>query len=453
MTDLAIVFGSVFMLICIAIFLLHSSYIGRVTLLDWSVLGIGGIYGGGWALVAYVTRAGGNSFWEKWLLPSDHLYPLHTLCSIILVGVIYLGWLFAGPLRIKSHKRSKAPLMQNDYRLYRAGWMLLILALVMQWLYTYAYGGYIGALDYSASIRSAIFTVNNPLSFLRPFGGLAFFSSFLFFGLWLGGCNRRGIKIGFVLAFVFSIYILFSWLGRIGFLVFLATFVLGVLLAKRVRPLSLLAGGCLIMLLILIGAYQVSVWFNFKEANNVFLFMARELSFPFASFFAQLDAGEHLFRAFKDLLVAPVYLLPSSLWSNWVENVSQVNTALIMGAPKGEAGVTGGIPVDLITLGLMQASGAGIAVVGFLFGVGLRLIQFFVDSIRNPGVRAVFESYIALKISVLAIFYAQPSLVVSSNIALIAAIFIIVLNTRMPRIRLFRRLGHVDSMGARIHQG
>ena len=41
MTDLAIVFGSVFMLICIAIFLLHSSYIGRVTLLDWSVLGIG----------------------------------------------------------------------------------------------------------------------------------------------------------------------------------------------------------------------------------------------------------------------------------------------------------------------------------------------------------------------------------------------------------------------------
>ena len=118
--------------------------------------------------MAYVTRAGGNSFWEKWLLPSDHLYPLHTLCSIILVGVIYLGWLFAGPLRIKSHKRSKAPLMQNDYRLYRAGWMLLILALVMQWLYTYAYGGYIGALDYSDSIRSAIFTVNNPLSFCGP---------------------------------------------------------------------------------------------------------------------------------------------------------------------------------------------------------------------------------------------------------------------------------------------
>jgi hypothetical protein len=40
-----------------------------------------------------------------------------------------------------------------------------------------------------------------------------------------------------------------------------------------------------------------------------------------------------------------------------------------MGAPKSEQGVTGGIPVDLLTLGLMQASIFDIVVVGVIFGV------------------------------------------------------------------------------------
>lgn len=432
---MAIVIGLVFMLVCMAFALLHSISLNRVTLLDWTVLSMGGIYGAGWALVALVTQAGKNSFWEKCLLPFEHLYPLHTLCAFILLGAIYTGWLLIGPLRFKFSRRLDGNLQSRNNRLILASWMLLIIAVVMQWLYTRAYGGFIELLDYSASIRSAIFIIENPLSFLRPFGGLAHFSSFLFFGLLLGGCRRWGVKLGFILAFGFSLYVLFSWLGRIGFFVYLATFVLGMLLARRLRPMCLLLGGGFTMIFLLIGAYHVSVWFDFKTAEDLTIFLARELSFPFASFFAQLDSGEHLMRAFRDFMVAPIYLLPSSWWTSWVENVSQVNTTLIMGARKGEAGVTGGIPVDLITLGLMQASIAGIAVVGVLYGAVLHVIQRLLDSVQNPGVRAIFEAYVAIKLAMLAVFYAQPELVVSGNFGLLVSVVLMALILKAPRIR------------------
>jgi disulfide bond formation protein DsbB len=106
------------------------------------------------------------------------------------------------------------------------------------------------------------------------------------------------------LSVVFSFYLLYSWLGRIGFLVYLATFVLGALLSRRPRPFALLAGGCSVMLAIVIGAYYLSPWLNLKPADNLSAFLGRELAFPFGSFFAQLDLDEHLFRAFKDFLVA-----------------------------------------------------------------------------------------------------------------------------------------------------
>lgn len=452
MNELAIALGAAFMLVCMVFTLLHSLRLGRVTLLDWALLAMGGIYGGGWALVVFVTHAGGNPVWERWLLPFEHLYPLHTLSAFVLFGTTYLGWLVAGSLHLGLRQRPNGSLEANNDRLVHAAWFLLLIALLMQWLYSRAYGGFIGLLQYSEAIRSGIFEVQNTLSFLQPFGGLALFASFLFFGLWLGGCRRLGVKIGFALALVFSLYLLFSWLGRIGFLVYLATFVLGVVLARQMRPLPLLVGGGLTMLVILFGAYQVSVWLGLKAADNLALFLARELAFPFGSFFAQLDSSEHLLRAFRDFLFAPVYLLPSSWWTHWVEDVGQINTAMIMGAPKGEQGVDGAIPVDLLTLGLMQATAAGIAVLGILFGTILRVVQRLLEMIQDPGIRAVFEAYVAIKLAMLAIFYAQPPLVVSGNFAFLLAVTIIALFASAPRIRAFRKTGHVERLAQRVHQ-
>jgi hypothetical protein len=436
MTDLAIVLGLLFFLICVFFVVVHSSLMKKITLLDWSVLGMGGVYGIGWCVIAGVTEIGGNPNWENWILPYKDLYPVHTILAFVLLGSMWIGWLVFGSLTRARIQVIPFTTSQNDYlRLLEAMWFLLIIAFIMQWLYTLAYGGFLGLLDYSRSIRSAIFPIENRLSFLRPFGGLALFASYGFWGLWLARYRRMATLFGLILSIIFSFYILYSWMGRIGFLTYLMTFVLGMFLIRKPRPLSLLVSGSMMLFTILLGAYFVSIWFNLKPSENFALFLARELSFPFGSFFGQLDYGENLTRWFKDLFVAPIYLLPSSLWSNWIENVGQVNTALIMGAPKGEQGVTGAIPVDLLTLGLMQASVYGIVVVGFIFGAFLRLAQHLINKFTNPGMHAVFEAYIAVKIAVLGVFYAQPALVVSGNFAFLFALIVIIFFVKMPRFK------------------
>jgi len=314
---------------------------------------------------------------------------------------------------------------------------MLLVSVGMQWFYTMAYGGFLEYLNYSVSIRSATFIIDNPLSFLRPFGGLAMIAAYGFFGLLLSGRRNLGSVLGLALSFAFSLYILYSWLGRMGFLLFLATFPLGAALARRRNPIKLIVLGVLAFAAILGGAYGVSVWLTIKAGADFPGFLARELSFPFASFFAQMDNGEHLFRVFFDFVVAPVYLLPSSWWTNWIEPVSQVNTAVILGAAKGEKGVTGGIPVDLLTLGLMQAHILGIPIVGAMFGALLRVLQSLIDRIPLPGLHGVFEAYVALKLAVFAVFYAQPDLVVSGNFVLILGVIMIFLSVKVKRLRIF----------------
>ena len=435
MSELAVVLGVLFFLLCLGLVFSHSARLGRLTLLDWAVLGMGGVYGLGWAIVAWVTLQGDNPIWEAWLLPFEPLYPVHTLCALMLLTSLWFGWLLGDRLRIVGAPIDAAAPRYTQARLAKAMWLLLIIAVVMQWLYTRAYGGFLGLLEYSAAIRSAIFTVENPLSFLQPFGGLAFFSSFGFFGLWLS--RRRDILMvaGLVLSFLFSLYLLYSWLGRIAFLVYVASFALGALMCRRPKPLPALAGGGLLMLAVVVGAYYVSLWLNLKAADSLPGFLARELAFPFGSFFAQLGAGDNLFRGFVDFLFTPFFLLPSSWWSTWIKEVSQVNTALIMGAPKGEQGVTGSIPVDLLTLGLMQAHVFGIPIVGAMFGVLLRVVQRLIDRIPDPGVGAVFGAYAALKLAVLGVFYAQPALVVSGNFDFLISALVVAFFVYLPRIR------------------
>lgn len=438
MSDLAVLLAVLFFLLCLSLAISHSLLLGRLTLLDWTVLGMGGVYGLGWAIVIWVTQDGANKSWESWLLPFESLYPAHTAGALILLAGVWFGWLLGSTLRISRLEPCFTPTRCTKRRLEVAMWVLMLLAFVMQWLYTRAYDGFIGLLSYSASIRSGIFTVENSLSFLQPFGGLALFASFGFWGLWLSKPRKLRIFLGLLISVLFSLYLLFSWRGRLGFLVYLATFVLGALLSRRLPPLRILLVGGLVILGVLVGTYYVSVWLDLKAADNLLAFVARELSFPFGSFFGQLTAGDQLFRAFKDFVAAPVFLLPSSWWSTWVEDVSHVNTTLILGAPKGEHGQTGGIPVDLMTLGLMQAHVFGVVIVGVMFGSLLYVVQSLLDRIPNLCVRAVFVAYAALKIAVLGAFYAQPALFISGNFAFIVSALVLVFFLKLPHIRWVR---------------
>jgi len=94
-----------------------------------------------------------------------------------------------------------------------------VLAVATQGLYAQAYGGVLGQLEYSSMIRSSLFDTgpSNALSFLQSFGGLAMIAAFGFFGLRLSGRRNFLALLGFLLSFLFSLYVLYSWLGRTGF--------------------------------------------------------------------------------------------------------------------------------------------------------------------------------------------------------------------------------------------
>jgi len=437
MVELSVMLGMSFALFCLLLVLAHSVRVRQVTLLDWSLLGIGGMYGLGWIIVLLVTQNGGNPTWQDWINPFSDIYVIHTIAAFLLVAGMMTGWYL--PCRLLPRTRKVVSQRYSEAGPWvTAFWIMLLLAVVIQGLYSRAYGGYLGVLDYSAPIRSALYenVPHNPWSFLRPFGGLAMIAAYGFFGLSISGRRTAGVLLGLSLSFLFSVYILYSWLGRVGFVVFLLTFILGVVLSRRPGPLRLIAWAGLAFVGLLMSVYAISLWLDLKAANSLIEFLARELSFPFASFFAQFEHGEHLYRGFVDFVLAPVFLLPSSWWSAWYEPVDQINTAIIMGAPKGEAGVTGSIPVDLLTLGLMQAHVLGVFLVGLIFALLLRILQVFLSAIPMQGLRAVFEAHLALKVAVLGTFYAQPNLVISDNFALIVGSVIIATILSLKRMTL-----------------
>lgn len=445
MTEVAVILALLFAVFCGALVLIRGVQLGRLMLLDWALLAAGGMYGLGWIVVMLVTQAGANPAWERWILPFASLWWVHTLVAFVLVGGVFAGWyLPARWLPVVPPTGAVDAVHVGAW--VRALWLVLLIAVVLQRLYTQAYGGYLGVLEYSNLIRSALFSAvpDNSWSFLKPFGGMAMIAAQGFFGLWLSGRRRFAVLLGFIFSFVFSLYILYSWLGRMGFLVFLATFVLGYGLWRRPRPLVLLGLGALVFVVILGGAYGVSLWLHLKAADSFAAFLARELAFPFGSFFAQLSHGQSLFRGFIDFAVAPIYFLPSSWWTAWYEPVSQVNTTVVMGMPKSEGGTTSGIPVDLLTLGLMQLHVLGALLIGTLFGMLLRLLQCWLGKIRPPGLRALFEAHVALNIAILGVFYSQPDLIISGNFQLMASVVVILAVFLARRMRFLPR--HVNTV-------
>lgn len=436
MIELAILAGLVFSLV-IGIVVLHRvRRLDRVSLLDWSLLAIGGVYGAGWSLVIAVTTVGDNPFWEPWILADRDSLLIHTAGATILSAFLWFGWVLAGSPFVRPRATDTMTDVATQFhsvihrRLNLCAWAILLAAVALQLLYSHAYGGPLGILDYANSIRSGIFEVENRWSFVQPLTSLAILASLIFYGIALSPPLRRP-WLGLFLSVSFSVYLLYSRLGRIGFLAYLATFALGYLLHRQRNPVQVVLRGATILAGILVAAYYLSAALNLKFVEGLPSYLANELAFPFGSFFGHLSEGPTRYRWFIDFTAAPLYFLPSSLWANWFEDVSRLNTVLIMGAAKGEAGVTGAIPVDLLTLGLLQASMPGIAAVGAIFGALLRMCQVFVEWIPHSGVRAVLGAHFAMKVAVLGVFYAQPDLNVRENIYLIAgAVLIIALFAR-----------------------
>lgn len=424
MSDLAVLAGVLVAVLCGGLAVVHSATARRFTFLGWALAAIGGVYGLGWALVVRATVAGDNPRWQDYLFSHEAYFLLHSACVLVLVSGLGAGWALAAPrLRPVPRPRTDVCVPGLPRAEFAAAWLILVTAIVTQWLYTWGYGGFLYALTSAAAFRSGLLPTANPWGFLYPFGPLALLAAFMFYGLLLAHPRRIALWIPLLLSIAASAYVFLLRLGRIDALAFVATFVFGYVFYRTRRPLVVIgvavAGG----MAILAGAFWLTRASGINLGEGLGGFLAREMAFPFVTFFEHVASTDGP-RWFYDIVVIPVFFLPESLWTGVVENVSDVTTALIKGAPKGVSGVSGGMPIDLVTLGLLQASAFGILVIGILFGMLLRAVDRLALRISHPGVRCVVGVHLGFKLAVLGVFYAQPSLMVKGNMYLIAGALI-----------------------------
>lgn len=419
MTEITSIAGVVIFLISLALSITCSKNRGYPPLVSWALLAIGLVYGLGWVAVVDATSSGTTFLGVERIAFNKDYWLLYNLSVFFIILGVYWGWMLLKADTFFFKKLSWV-FFVSSAELTFVAWLMLVVAFVLRYLYVSAYGGFFAYLEYSRAIRSGIFEINNPWSFLQPFGHLALLASYIFWAIRREGRKTFPNFIGFWLSFSFSIYILYSWVGRVGFLVYLCIFLLAFIYLKNFSARKIIIASTAGSLIGLYLLYVISNIFEIKGADNFSYYVVREISFPFVSFFAQLDCGDYLFRGGADLLSAPLYLLPSSWSVGWLEGAEQVNTLVISGAKKGDYGVTGGIPVDLITLGLMQIHIPGIFVIGIIFGALLKAMQIIFGSIQLNSLRCILIAYMAIKISFISIFYANPS-------NFVAAVFPIVL--------------------------
>lgn len=412
-------------------------------MIDWFLLSLGTFNGLGFAFVFWASNRGMNARWNHYMNLYDNSTAATYLVSNFILGLSsFLGWvIFTSMSRTLKSKYGKVG-FQNRAKMnighinkikYLA-WITLFIGIISYALYSKAYGGFFGLLKYSLAIRSGIMTVNNPFSFLQRFGGLAFFSSFLFFGLLIDKSTAKYhfklCFLGFTFAFVFSLYVLYSWVGRVAMLTYFTTFILGYTLCNHRSPSNLIGR---LFLLVVIFPFALLIVDRVLGRSSISLgaieLLAKELSFPFASYIVQL--GQCNYRLFKDIFVAPLFILPQRIWSGMlnIELASSHNTYVFYGARKGEAGVSGSIPVDMITFAHMQASILGVVLVGLLWGGVLCYVERLCKRMHPIGVSNVVYANLVLNVAVLSVFYADPQHIIVRNFAVIIGIALSMLMT------------------------
>lgn len=300
--------------------------------------------------------------------------------------------------------------IKNDYILLVA-FCLFVFSFICEFLYLRAYGSYSNYLNYSKALRSGYNLVDNPFSFLSPFRKCFLLSTYLF----LVKIRNRGkfsivSFLMYLLSFFFSMRVLISNAGILAIILFFIVQLVYVLYSKvkalqfKTFLISTVIGSCFLFLVVF--ASKIT---NQQISKNVFNTLSSELSFIFANFnaeFSEVNSGS--FRFFIDVLIWPVYFLPSSLWKSFnIITASDVNTKIIMGAFKGVDGVTGEIPVDMITMSYMQLGIVGIIVVPIVLAFFYKLLFKYCDKFQNRNVSRLLKIYLILDM-MMSIIYSDP---------------------------------------------
>ncbi|WP_404429631.1 O-antigen polymerase [Sutcliffiella horikoshii] len=436
---LVLVVGLSICIVGIVLAVQHISKKKKIELVGWTLLFCVFLYGIGLPLVFLSTYEGKN------LLEKAHYIEQYDSMAIIYYGLlvcvmmstIYIGWLLVNNLNIVIFKRNKNDLTKhsnsqvtNINKLIRFAWFLLFFSIVTYYLYTMAYGGFIGLLTYSKAIRAGVSDVPNQFSFFKQFGQFAIISAYIFFAMAIDKKISKNVKkgcyFGALLSGLFSLYVLFSWGGRGSILFLIFVYSLGYIYNKSELFLSVLKKNLKYITLLPVVFVIMSKISNSSGNLGVFTLMISTLSYHFIAFIVNFNVSTY--RWFQDLLYTPLYFLPSSIWKNTfnIDTANSYTTYLVNGGTKGEViggrVVTGTAPNDFLTFSYMQANIIGVIVVSLLLGMFLRVIHNKIMTIKMHGIKWVLYSYCIVHIAIRTITGGDVSQVVIGNWAFFVSI-------------------------------
>lgn len=320
---------------------------------------------------------------------------------------------------------------------FQASWLILFLSIGLYSLYLMPYGGYLGYLNYSALVRSGIKVIDNPFSFFNIMGSLSFVSTFIFYSIVLESDKRYQKKalLGLIISLLFSIYVLYATLGRMTILVFIMVLISSALWIKIKYKRTRVFLGIIICLLIIPSIYLLSIYLNRTNDTNIIKILTSTFSFPFVNFSIQsnnyglIDSSSY-FRFFQDILFAPLYLLPSKIWSIVLnfKSASSMNTYYFFGSFKGENSVQGEMPLDILTFGYMQLGIFGVIVIAILFSLFIFFLDKILKKISIKSIRTTLGFYFAYNFVLRTILYGDTSNLVprAFSIIIYALIYVII---------------------------
>ena len=308
----------------------------------------------------------------------------------------------------------------SERRILYIAILLFGIGLLADYLYLRVYGGYTAYLVYANAVRSGVISVSNPFSFMIAFRDCIIFSSYLFFSqIRKNGKFQFGIFFFFLASVFFSLRVLYSNSGRLSILIYFIVLIVYIILHKKTisyvgfRTIiwTIVGGIIFFWALIFVGNLL-----SRNMSTDITTQITKEISFIYVNFIAELkNLKFENWRFFIDTIIFPVYLLPSSIWKVrfGIETASTLNTFLVSGAVKGDSGVYGEMPVDMVSLSYMQLGFIGILFLPIVYALLFSRTIRCANSVRDTNARKMLKFYLIIVGGVESVVYADPEHIMS----------------------------------------
>lgn len=307
-----------------------------------------------------------------------------------------------------------------------AGIILLGVGALALGTYTWSIGGVRSFFLEALLFRGTDPPVVSPLAFLKNVSFALLGASYCFFAIKTGARSSvRPVMLSllFWLAFGLSLIHLYHAAGRLPLVAFVATFPLSAMVQKaRWGWRTIILLGVAGLGIILFGkqlffprqAAQAlaSRWEAVgNDASRAITDVAIEFSFPYVTLAntTLIVPQESPYRLFEDLPLAAQYLVPQRVFGvTHAPMVSMVNTELLTD------GVSGTVPVDIVSFGYFSAGVVGVVVVTLLLGLALGLSEMLFQGSTGTVFRVALSLFLGFRV-----MYGDPSLATQTGFYLI----------------------------------